>query len=114
MLHKHNKYIQDFKAAVDSIPKNQKDFKVIINADRKPTGKQKGRFNAPQAKEVTILIAGQSFEKRDIVLQSRENKLMRISELLRSYDALQYPLMFSSRFSISITYFLEVFLIFRN
>ncbi|GBP95552.1 hypothetical protein EVAR_67758_1 [Eumeta japonica] len=37
MLHEHNKYLQDFKAAVHSIHNNQKDFKVIINADRKPS-----------------------------------------------------------------------------
>ncbi|XP_044588797.1 uncharacterized protein LOC123267978 [Cotesia glomerata] len=94
LLHEHNKYIRDFKAAVDSIPKNQKDFKIIINADRKPAKEHKGRYNAPQAKEVAVLIVGQHFEKRDIVLQSRNNTLMRISETQRSYDALQYPLMF--------------------
>ncbi|XP_044582937.1 uncharacterized protein LOC123263956 [Cotesia glomerata] len=94
LLYQHNKYLKDFKAAIDSIPKDQKDFKVIINADRKPAGEHKGRFNAPQAKEVAVLIVGQDFEKRDIVLHSRDNKLMRISETHRSYDALQYPLMF--------------------
>ncbi|VVC42095.1 Helitron helicase-like domain, partial [Cinara cedri] len=34
------------------------------------------------------------FEKRDIILQSRDTKLVRINETHRAYDALQYPLMF--------------------
>lgn len=34
-LHEHNKYIIDFKAAIDLVPKDQKEFKVVINADKK-------------------------------------------------------------------------------
>ncbi|GFR22420.1 ATP-dependent DNA helicase [Trichonephila clavata] len=41
-LHEHNKYIMDFKAAIDSVPKDQKEFKVVINAERKPFGDIKG------------------------------------------------------------------------
>ncbi|GFQ99776.1 ATP-dependent DNA helicase [Trichonephila clavata] len=40
-LHEHDKYIMDFKAAIDSVPKDQKEFKVIINAERKPFGEHK-------------------------------------------------------------------------
>lgn len=94
LLHKHNKYILDLKAAIDSVPKGQKEFKVIINADKKPAGEHQGRFNAPTSQEVAILIAGQEFEKRDIVLHSRDNRVIRISETHRAYDALQYPLIF--------------------
>lgn len=32
LLHEH-KYILDFKAAVDSVPKDQKEFQVVINAN---------------------------------------------------------------------------------
>ncbi|GFR24835.1 ATP-dependent DNA helicase [Trichonephila clavata] len=35
-LHEHNKYIMDFKAAIDSVTKDQKEFEVVINAERKP------------------------------------------------------------------------------
>ncbi|XP_074108441.1 uncharacterized protein LOC141533449 [Cotesia typhae] len=93
-FHKNNKYILDFKAAIDSVPKDQKEFKVVINADRKPRGQHKGRFNVPQTNEVAVVIVGQAFEKRDIILYSIDNKLIRISETHRAYDALQYPLMF--------------------
>lgn len=93
LLHCHNKYILDFVAAVESIPADHEDFHLIINADKKPNGKHQGRFNVPTAREVAILIVSQDFEKRDIVLHSRNNRLVRISEIHRAY-ALQYPLMF--------------------
>ncbi|GFY55743.1 OTU domain-containing protein [Trichonephila inaurata madagascariensis] len=35
-LHEHNKYIMDFKSAIHSVPKDQKEFKVVINAEKKP------------------------------------------------------------------------------
>jgi hypothetical protein len=94
MLHEHNKYIKDFKATIESVPKNQNEFRVVINADRKPSGEHRGRFNAPTSNEVALMIVGQTFKKRDIVLHSRESKLVRISEIHRAYDTLQYPLIF--------------------
>ncbi len=42
---------------------------------------------------VAVVIAGQQFDKRDIVLHSRDDNLQKISELHRSYNSLQYPLM---------------------
>ncbi|GFU82915.1 ATP-dependent DNA helicase [Trichonephila clavipes] len=86
--------IGSLMAAIDSLPKDQKEFKVVINAERKPFGEHKGRFTVPQTKEVTVVIVGQEFEKRDIVLSCRSGTLMRINETHRTYDALQYPLMF--------------------
>ncbi|GFY01911.1 ATP-dependent DNA helicase [Trichonephila clavipes] len=41
----------DFKAAIDSVSKDQKEFKVVINAERNPFGEHKGRFTAPQKKK---------------------------------------------------------------
>ncbi|GFW53892.1 uncharacterized protein TNCV_2446831 [Trichonephila clavipes] len=70
-LHDHNKFVMDFKAAIDSVPKDQKDFKVFINAERKSVGEHKGRFTAPETKEVAVVIVGQEFLKRDIVLSCR-------------------------------------------
>ncbi|XP_044598675.1 uncharacterized protein LOC123274930, partial [Cotesia glomerata] len=94
LLHEHHQYIKDFKVATESVPKNQKEFQVIINADKKPPGEHRGRFNAPIAKKVAVIIVGQNFEKRDIILNSRDDKLKRINEIHRAYDTLQYPLMF--------------------
>ncbi|GBN43661.1 hypothetical protein AVEN_262639-1 [Araneus ventricosus] len=54
----------------------------------------RGRFNVPSVTEVTVVIVVQVFERRDIVLNSRDNRLVRISETHRAYGALQYPFMF--------------------
>ncbi|GFW07214.1 ATP-dependent DNA helicase [Trichonephila clavipes] len=81
-LNEHNKYIMDFKAALLI-------QKAVINAERKPFGEHKGRFTAPQTKEVAVVIVGQEFEKRDIVLSCRSESMRHCA-----YDALQYPLMF--------------------
>ena len=105
MLHECNTYIQDFQSALDSMSETDTDFKVVINADKKPLNAHKGRFNKPTVREVGVVIVGQAFENRDIVLKSRDNKLQRIKETHRSYDALQYPLMFcygEDGYSVSI------------
>lgn len=76
------------------MPKDLQHFQDVINADKKPIGKHKGRFNAPTTKEVEILVIEQQFKNRDIVLQSRVDKLIRICEIHHAYDAVQYPLIF--------------------
>jgi len=93
MLHNNNNYINSFKTSLEN-NKSTDNFKVIIYADKKPPAVHRGRFNAPTVNEVAVLIAGQHFEKRDIILKNKDNMLQRISETHRSYDALQYPLMF--------------------
>ncbi|XP_071642973.1 uncharacterized protein [Temnothorax longispinosus] len=94
MLHDVNSYIKDLKTTLDKVSPTCKKFEVVIHADRKPADAHRGRFNAPIANEVALVIVGQQFDQRDIVLQSHDNKLRRISEIHRSYDALQYPLLF--------------------
>ena len=94
MLHTCNAYIRDLKVALDKVPAMSKTFKVVINAERKPPDSHRGRFNAPTSNEVALVMVGQQFEKRDIILESHDNSLQRISEIHRSYDALQYPLLF--------------------
>ncbi|XP_013922463.1 PREDICTED: uncharacterized protein LOC106549361 [Thamnophis sirtalis] len=87
LLREHNKYILELKAAVDSVPKGHKDFQVVINSDRKPSGEHRGRFNAPMTTEVAVLIVSQDFEKREIVLHIRDNRLLPISETHHAYDS---------------------------
>lgn len=94
MLHTFNTYVRDLKIALDKVPETSKPFKVVINAEKKPPESHRGRFNAPTSNEVALVIVGQQFEKRDIILESHDNSLQRISEIHRSYDALQYPLLF--------------------
>jgi hypothetical protein len=92
MVHEHNPYVQSFKTALQRMPSDQ--LKVIIRADKKPAGEHARRFNEPVTNEVAIVIAGNEFEKRDIVLEKQSGQLQRVSEIHRSYDALQYPLIF--------------------
>jgi hypothetical protein len=86
MLHHNNPYIKDLKTTIERVPQNSKNFEIIVHADRKPDNAHRGRYNALTKSEVSLVIVGQQFKKRDIVLQSHDNKLQQISELHRSYN----------------------------
>ncbi|XP_040210356.1 uncharacterized protein LOC120941146 [Rana temporaria] len=92
MFHEHNCLIKTFKTALERMPTDE--YKVVIRADRIPAGEHERRFNAPQVDEVAVVISGNKFDKRDIIIQRRGESLQRISETHRSYDALQYPVIF--------------------
>ncbi|GBP51525.1 hypothetical protein EVAR_44501_1 [Eumeta japonica] len=70
------------------------DYKIVIRADKRPRGEHKRRFNAPQIDEVAVVIVDNENTSRDIIVQRRRKGLQRIAETHRSYDALQYPLIF--------------------
>lgn len=94
-LHQVNPYVRDFKIALESIPINKRDnYNLIINADRKPASAHSGCYNKPSTNEVAVLLVDQHYERRDIVLSTKNGFLKRICETHRSYDALQYPLIF--------------------
>ncbi|GFV80810.1 hypothetical protein TNCV_1901251 [Trichonephila clavipes] len=97
MLIEKNSYIRDFKTALQSFPPNpnQNNYKIVINADRRPSAEHRGRHNEPTTNEVSVLLVNQDCDKRDLVLRRHNNRLQRISEIHRSYDSLQYPLMFA-------------------
>lgn len=74
---------------------------MIIHANRVPVNQHRGRYNAPTINEVAVLmillvlvLVDDDKGSRDIVLNCRDGRLQRISELHRSYDPLQYPLIF--------------------
>ncbi|CAF1511742.1 unnamed protein product [Didymodactylos carnosus] len=92
MLYLESKYVCDFKNALDQMP--QDDMQIIIRAGRTPAGEHERQFNAPVLNEVAIVIDGNEFERRDIMLHKRNNQLQSISETHKSYDALQYPIIF--------------------
>lgn len=93
ILHEHHALVKLFKTALDRMPNDE--YKIIIRADKRPTGTHERQFNAPTVDEVAIAMVGENAEKRDIVLERRNSgQLQRIYETHRSYDALQYPLMF--------------------
>ncbi|XP_026475684.1 uncharacterized protein LOC113380823 [Ctenocephalides felis] len=93
LLHEHHTLVRLFKSALELMPSD--DYKVVIRADKRSSGTHERTFNAPIVDEVAILIVGEQLEKRDIVLSRRDTgQLQQISETHRSYDSLQYPLMF--------------------
>ncbi|GFW94250.1 ATP-dependent DNA helicase [Trichonephila clavipes] len=96
MLHHHNSYVRSFKMAAEVMDNTQVDYRIKISG-KAPLKEHKGRFNAPSLSEVAIMIAGELGDRRDIVLHSRscsQMPLQRIQNTHRSYDPLQYPLLF--------------------
>lgn len=92
LFHQHNELIKLFKTSIEKMPSD--NHKIVIRADKTPAGEHSGRFNAPTINEVAIVICGDQFESRDIILHRRNDRLQRVCETHRSYDALQYPLIF--------------------
>jgi hypothetical protein len=89
IFHEHNHPIETFKTALERIPTDE--YKVVIRTDRRPAGEYERRFNAPRVDEVAVVILGDEFHQRDIVIQRRVDSLQGISETRGSYDGLQYP-----------------------
>lgn len=92
LLHKHNQLVNLFKTALERMISDE--YKVVIRADKRPVGEHERRFNAPQVNEIAVVIVDNEYSQRDIIIQRRSDRLQRIAETHRSYDALQYPLIF--------------------
>ncbi|KAF8770993.1 hypothetical protein HNY73_018457 [Argiope bruennichi] len=93
LLHEHNALVRMFRTALERMLNN--DYKVVIRADKRPAGKHERTFNVPTIDVVAILIVGENVERRDIVFKRCDTRqLQKIFETHRSYDTLQYPLMF--------------------
>ncbi|GFR10125.1 ATP-dependent DNA helicase [Trichonephila clavata] len=97
MRHQHNSYVRSFKRAAEMMDDNtQVDYRIKISG-KAPLKEHKGRFNAPSVSEVAIMIARELGDRRNIVLHSRscsQMPLQRIQDTHRTYDRLQYPLLF--------------------
>lgn len=93
LLHNQNQLVALFKTSLELMPTD--NHRIVIRADKRPAGEHERRFNAPTLNEVAIVVVGENLESRDIVIRRRDgNNLQRICETHRSYDALQYPLLF--------------------
>jgi hypothetical protein len=91
-FHQNNRYVNEFQIGLNQLVNN--DMKLVIKADRTPLGEHERRYNLPTANEVAVILVGEQYDHRDIVLHRQNNTLQRLSETHRSYDALQYPLIF--------------------
>ena len=93
MLHETNPLIKEFKIALQNLGhRNKANYNIIINADRVPRGEHEQRFNRPTTDEVAVIISGNEGGSRDIVIRKNDNRLMKVHDTNRFYDALQYPL----------------------
>lgn len=92
LLHKHNGLITIFKYALEHMPTDE--YQLVMKADKISTNIHKKRLNVPTTNEVAIVMVGDECNSRDIIVRKRDDSLRRVNETHRSYDALQYPLMF--------------------
>lgn len=85
--------VLSFKNALEHMPTD--NYKVIIKADKRPRNEHQGRFNEPSEDDIAVVISGmEESQGRDIILHKRKEGIQRISETNKSYDALQYPILF--------------------
>ncbi|XP_069968901.1 uncharacterized protein [Bactrocera oleae] len=91
-LENSNQLLQLFKRVSPQLKSG--NYQIVIKADKVPLGEHAGRFNAPTVDEVAIIMVGDPVDNRSIKITRRDNSVSRISDLHRSYDALQYPLIF--------------------
>ncbi|GFS51352.1 retrovirus-related Pol polyprotein from transposon RE1 [Trichonephila clavipes] len=92
LFYQHNELVRLFKTAIQRMPAD--DYAVVIRADKRPVGQHERQFNAPTIDEVAIVIVSEELESRDIILHRRSGDIQRVSETHRSYDGLQYPILF--------------------
>ena len=92
LFHENNDLVRLFKTAIDLMPTDT--YIIVVSTDKTPTGEHVRRYNAPTIDEVVIVMVGDHFLPRDIILRKRNGQLVRIAETHRCYDALQYPISF--------------------
>ncbi|PAA56554.1 hypothetical protein BOX15_Mlig008917g4 [Macrostomum lignano] len=99
LLHECNGYVRSLRAVAHRISQDPElgDARIVIHPDRRPSGEHIRRYNLPTANEVGILIVEDNENtpaSRDVVIQLRGGGSQRISETHRSYDPLEYVLLF--------------------
>ena len=91
-----NHYVEVFKLAKEVFEQQDSpsNIKIVINENKRPSGEHSRRYNSPVSDEIAVLMPNDNVNNRDVVLHYRDGGLLRISELHRSYDPLQYPSIF--------------------
>ncbi|GFS98690.1 uncharacterized protein NPIL_536121 [Nephila pilipes] len=67
------------------------NYQIVIKPDKVPLGEHIGRFNAPTVDEVAVIMVGDPVDNRAIKITRQDSTVSTISDLHRSYEALQYP-----------------------
>ena len=83
MLHQSNCLVHSFKYAFENHP--GREFDVVINPDKVPSGEHRHCFNAPVVSEVAAVISGYKKGQRGIVIRHRNNELEAITSSNRAY-----------------------------
>ncbi|GBP21823.1 hypothetical protein EVAR_6795_1 [Eumeta japonica] len=91
-LNEHNELLKIFKSHMHQLQSD--NHAIVINPDKTPAGEHIRRFNAPVVDDVAGIMVGDCTAAREIVIRRRNNNLQFIADTHRSYDALQYPLIF--------------------
>ena len=96
MFHGNNHHVYLFQTTKEIFEHNPElqEWKVVINEQKRHRGEHARRFNAPLGDEIGILMPSEPASKRDIVFKQKDRCLQQICEIRRSYDALQYRLLF--------------------
>ena len=95
MFHEVNNHISNLKHALEYLHDlDSPELRVVIHEDKRPANQHPRRYNALAGGEIGILMPNEPNAVRDIVLHQRDGHLQHISELHRSYDSRQYPLLF--------------------
>ncbi|GFT84187.1 ATP-dependent DNA helicase [Nephila pilipes] len=93
LLNEHNELLKIFKSHMHKLESD--NHAIVINPDKTPAGEHIRRFNAPVADDgVAGIMVGDRTSAREIIIRRRNNNLQFIADTHRSYDALQYPLIF--------------------
>ncbi|VVC42897.1 Helitron helicase-like domain, partial [Cinara cedri] len=92
LLNEHNELLKIFKSHMHKLQSD--NHAIVINPDKTPAGEHIRRFNAPVVDDVAGIMVGDRTGAREIVIRRRNNNLQFIADTHRSYDALQYPLIF--------------------
>ena len=88
-----NCYVKSFKSAYELV-NDETELKIFLVSDESkiPTGQHSGKYNLPQGCEVAALMPGEGDGELEVLVKDRDNRLMQINALHRSYDALSYVL----------------------
>lgn len=92
LLNERNELLKFFRSHMHELESDH--HAIVINPDKTPAGEHVRRFNAPVVDDVAGIILGDRTSTREIVIRKRNNNLQFIADTHRSYDALQYPLIF--------------------
>ena len=96
LLINENRYVKIFKLAKEIFEQQDSptNIKIVINENKRPSGEHYRRYNSTVSDEIAVLMPNDNISNKDVVLHYRDGGLRHISELHRSYDPLQYPLLF--------------------